>query len=56
MKNNKYSYSIPKYAVYEDGKIFGFFGPFNFLSNYYILETGVCLDDLSTSRQKTHLL
>ena len=38
--------TIPYYAVHADGKIFGFFGPFRFLSNFYILENGVCLDEI----------
>jgi ribA/ribD-fused uncharacterized protein len=37
--------TVPAYAVHEDGKIFGFFGPFRFLSNFYILKNGVCLDE-----------
>jgi ribA/ribD-fused uncharacterized protein len=38
--------TIPYYAVHADGKICGFFGPFSFLSNFYILENGVWLDGL----------
>ena len=38
--------TIPYYAIHKDGMIFGFFGPFRFLSNFYILESGVCLDEL----------
>lgn len=38
--------TIPYYAVHRDGKIFGFFGPFRFLSNFYILENGVFLDEV----------
>jgi len=38
--------TIPYYAVHADGKICGFFGPFRFLSNFYILESGVWLDGL----------
>ena len=38
--------TVPEYAVHEDGKIYGFFGPFSFLSNFYILETAVCLEGL----------
>jgi ribA/ribD-fused uncharacterized protein len=36
------------YAVHEDGKIFGFFGPFRFLSNYHIIKEspGICLGEL----------
>jgi ribA/ribD-fused uncharacterized protein len=37
---------IPAYALHDDGKICGFFGSFRFLSNFYPLETGVCLDEL----------
>lgn len=37
---------IPAYALHDDGKICGFFGPFRFLSNFYPLESGVCLDEL----------
>ena len=38
--------TIPYYAVHADGKIFGFFGPFRFLSNFFILENGVGLDEV----------
>jgi GTP cyclohydrolase II len=38
--------TIPYYAIHRDGMIFGFFGPFRFLSNFYILENGVCLDEI----------
>ena len=38
--------TIPYYAVHADGKIFGFFGAFRFLSNFFILENGVSLDDV----------
>ena len=38
--------TIPYYAVHADGKIFGFFGPFRFLSNFFILENGVSLDEV----------
>lgn len=38
--------TIPYYAVHSDGKICGFFGPFRFLSNFYILENGVYLDGM----------
>lgn len=38
--------TIPYYAIHADGKICGFFGPFRFLSNFFILENGVCLDEL----------
>ncbi len=38
--------TIPYYAIHKDGKIFGFFGPFRFLSNFYILDNGVCLDEI----------
>lgn len=36
--------TVPYYAVHADGKIFGFFGPFRFLSNFFILENGVSLE------------
>lgn len=38
--------TIPYYAIHKDGIIAGFFGSFSFLSNFYILETGVCLDEV----------
>ena len=38
--------TIPYYAVHADGKIFGFFGAFRFLSNFFILENGVGLDEV----------
>lgn len=38
--------TIPYYAVHKDGMILGFFGPFRFLSNFFILENGVSLDDV----------
>lgn len=38
--------SVPYYAVHEDGKISGFFGPFRFLSNFYPLENGVCFEGM----------
>jgi ribA/ribD-fused uncharacterized protein len=38
--------TIPYYAIHKDGQIFGFFGPFRFLSNFFILENGVCLDEV----------
>ena len=38
--------TIPYYAIHTNGKIFGFFGAFRFLSNFYILENGVCLDEI----------
>lgn len=38
--------TIPYYAVHADGKIFGFFGAFRFLSNFFILENGVSLDEV----------
>ena len=38
--------TIPYYAVHADGKIFGFFGAFRFLSNFFILENGVSLDEI----------
>ena len=37
---------VPYYAVHKDGLIAGFFGPFRFLSNFHILENGVCLDEV----------
>ncbi len=39
--------TVPYYAVHADGKICGFFGPFRFLSNFYILENGVWFEDLT---------
>lgn len=38
--------TIPYYAVHKDGIIAGFFGPFRFLSNFFILENGVSLDEV----------
>ena len=38
--------TIPYYAVHDDGKICGFFGPFRFLSNFYPLENGVVFKEL----------
>lgn len=38
--------TIPYYAVHKDGLLAGFFGPFRFLSNFYILENGVFLDEV----------
>jgi|FAXJ01.1.fsa_nt_gi GTP cyclohydrolase II len=38
--------TIPYYAVHKDSSILGFFGPFRFLSNFFILENGVCLDEV----------
>jgi|ERR1035441_8656044 GTP cyclohydrolase II len=38
--------TIPYYAVYKDGMILGFFGQFRFLSNFFILENGVNLDEI----------
>jgi ribA/ribD-fused uncharacterized protein len=38
--------TIPYYAIHNDGKIFGFFGPFRFLSNFYIPKNGVVFEDL----------
>ena len=37
---------VPSYALHKDGVIGGFFGAFSFLSNFYILENGVCLDEV----------
>lgn len=38
--------TVPYYAIHKDGQIFGFFGQFRFLSNFFILENGVWLDGL----------
>src|ERR1035437_1717697 len=38
--------TIPYYAIHKDGMILGFFGQFRFLSNFFILENGVSLDDV----------
>lgn len=38
--------TIPYYAVHKDGVIAGFFGPFRFLSNFYILRNGVCFEEM----------
>ena len=37
---------LPHYAVHKNGIIAGFFANFRFLSNFYILENGVCLDQI----------
>lgn len=38
--------TIPYYAEHKDGLILGFFGPFCFLSNFYILEYGIFLNEI----------
>jgi ribA/ribD-fused uncharacterized protein len=39
--------TVPYYAIHADGKICGFFGPFRFLSNFYMLEDGgIALDEI----------
>jgi ribA/ribD-fused uncharacterized protein len=38
--------TVPWYAVHEDGKIFGFFGSFSFLSNFYTVPSGIWMDEL----------
>ena len=38
--------TVPYYAVHKDGIIAGFFGIFRWLSNFYPLENGVCLDEI----------
>jgi len=38
---------IPYYAIHKDGEIRGFFGPFRFLSNFYILENGIWFEELT---------
>jgi ribA/ribD-fused uncharacterized protein len=38
--------TVPYYAIHADGKICGFFGLFRFLSNFYVLENGICLDEI----------
>ena len=38
--------TIPWYAIHKDGVIAGFFGSFSFLSNFYILENGIFVDDI----------
>ena len=38
--------TVPYYAVHKDGMIAGFFGPFSFLSNFYILKNGVWFEEL----------
>ena len=43
---------VPWYAVHRDGIIAGFFGSFSFLSNFYILENGVCLDEVYYRKQR----
>jgi len=43
MKNQKRK--VPYFAKHEDGLIGGFFGEFSFLSNFYILENGVCFEE-----------
>ena len=39
--------TVPYYAIHKDGEIRGFFGQFRFLSNFYILSTGVTFEDLT---------
>jgi ribA/ribD-fused uncharacterized protein len=39
--------TIPYYADHKDGLIAGFFGCFSFLSNFYALENGVTIDELT---------
>ena len=41
-----YDTQIPYYAVHEDGKICGFFGPFRWMSNFFILENGIWYEEL----------
>lgn len=38
---------VPHYAVHEDGKIYGFFGAFRFMSNFYPLNVGVVFEELT---------
>lgn len=38
--------TVPHYAIHKDGEIRGFFGPFRFLSNFYILSNGVGFEEL----------
>jgi ribA/ribD-fused uncharacterized protein len=38
--------TVPYYAMHKDSIIAGFFGIFRFLSNFFILENGVYLDDV----------
>ncbi len=38
--------TVPYYAVHKNGEIRGFFGPYRFLSNFYILDSGVTFEDL----------
>lgn len=38
--------TVPHYAIHKDGQICGFFGSFRFLSNFLILENGVCFEEL----------
>lgn len=42
-KNNR---EVPYYAIHKDEIIAGFFGVFSFLSNFYILENGIYLEEL----------
>jgi ribA/ribD-fused uncharacterized protein len=37
---------VPYYAIHKDGFIGGFVNEFRFLSNFYVLENGVCLDEI----------
>ena len=39
--------TVPYYAIHKDDMIFGFFGAFRFLSNFYILENGVWFEELT---------
>lgn len=38
--------TVPYYAVHADGKICGFFGVFRFLSNFYMLDNGIFMDEI----------
>jgi ribA/ribD-fused uncharacterized protein len=38
--------TVPYYAVHKDGLIAGFFGIFRWMSNFYILNVGVTVEDL----------
>lgn len=38
--------TVPYYVVHDDGKICGFFGVFRFLSNFYMLDNGIYVEEI----------
>lgn len=39
--------TIPYYAIHKDSEVRGFFGPFRFLSNFFIIDSGVWFEELT---------